>query len=288
MATQPVSSSQSPPCSSDGLRSHCCACTNAFVKCQHVLCQGPVQRSRLASMSEESPCPHPPIALLTTGSLCPFHYACPPLPSLPSTRQGSCTQLSPPSLPLQPLTTLFLESSQKPVAKAGPYIDRKPKAQEDTRRPESVPITSPLPGPGTPHCHPGTGVSAGSPHSCTPEGESPPALSHALRTKTKFVTVAPAPSSASSPPTAHLSTHTSCGTAVEGKLCPVAPGSMLSQRLAYPLLGAAAQWPLPPQWGSRLLPSLLHSTCQRAISLGAALALAQHGVPRVPHRAHTQ
>lgn len=42
------------------------------------------------------PPPHSRTALLTTGSLYPLHYTCPPLPSLPRTRQGPCTRLPPP------------------------------------------------------------------------------------------------------------------------------------------------------------------------------------------------
>lgn len=99
-------------------------------------------------------------------------------------------------------------------------------------------------------------------HSCTLGGESPPAISHALRTRTELITVAPPTSSASSPPITHLSTHTSCVPPLGGKLCPVAPGRMLSPTVSPPTpMGCSPVAPSPgdPPMGLQS-PPLLSST----------------------------
>lgn len=175
-------------------------------------------------MSEGLPCPEAHWTHLIIHALCsPAPKPARVCPSLPRATQApalGCPHASP---PLQPFTTLLHGLLPAAYGESRAHsTDRKPEAQGDTD--DLSPVTSPphfptaqhLPlspwRPGSLCCLSGTLLSGS--HATRPhQGErSPPATSHALRTRTKLITVAPAPPLfCPVSPITHPSAHTSCG-----------------------------------------------------------------------------
>lgn len=153
--------------------------------------------------------PLPPTALLTTGSLHPLHYTCPPLPSLPRTRQGPCPWLPPPHT--APSTLHHTTSLHPPKS----LWQRRALIQTgNLRLRKTNDDLSPVPSP--PHSPTAWHL----PLSPRKQG-SLLALNTAAQNFVLMLTGQgqtssqwhqPLTSSASSPLTTHLSTHTSCST----------------------------------------------------------------------------